>query len=63
MNRLPEHRRVIHGRTWASVWTPASMDPISHYSCTADWLGRLLAVGIGSGLALVLVAWIDWSLA
>ena len=31
MNHLPEHRRVIHARTWARTWRPADFDPIERW--------------------------------
>jgi hypothetical protein len=56
MNRLPEHRRVIHACTWARSWRPADFDPIerwprrpSRWETAAD---IALAVVIGVGLAL-----------
>ena len=62
MNHLPDHRRVIHGRTHREVWDPCGWDPIRAYPDHGHWLSRLLAIGIGIALAVVLVAWIDWSL-
>lgn len=62
MNRLPEHRRAIHGRTFSQQWDPAGFDPLRHYRSGNEWAGRLLAVSIGLALDVVLVRWIDWSL-
>lgn len=28
MNQLPDHRRVINGRTFSSSWSASHMDPI-----------------------------------
>lgn len=61
MNRLPEHRRVLHGRTFAESWDPAAYDPIRVYR-SGEWSSRLIAVFIGVSLALVVINWIDWSL-
>ena len=56
MNDLPDHRRVIHARTWAQSWRRADFDPIerwprrpSRWETAAD---LALAVAIGVGLAL-----------
>ena len=62
MNTLPEHRRVISGRTYSQPWSASSFDPITVYRCPQAWASLLLAVAIGIGLALVLIGWIDWSL-
>lgn len=62
MNTLPEHRRVISGRTYSQPWSASSFDPITVYPSTHAWTSRLLGVAIGIGLALVIVSWIDWSL-
>ena len=62
MNSLPDHRRIIHGRTFSAPYDPAGFDPLRRYRNGHQWAGRLLAVVIGVGLALTLVRWIDWSL-
>lgn len=61
MNRLPFDRHVIHGRTFSSSWNAAAMDPIErpHISAAERIASVMLAVAIGTGLALCLVAW--WS--
>lgn len=61
MNQLPIERHVIHGRTFARSWSAASMDPIERPQITPyeRVASVLLAVAIGTGLALALVAW--WS--
>lgn len=67
MNRLPAHRQAINGRTWPQTWSASSMDPMSHYRRSRRVLtlaaGYALAAVIAVGLALVIVHWIDWSLA
>lgn len=59
---LPEHRRVLAGRTWPQCWQPASMDPIRHYTRPST-AGRvtsvLLATLLGVAGAILLVHW--WS--
>lgn len=62
MNRIPEHRKVLHGRTHRETWDPSGWDPIRAYPAHGHFASRLLAVAIGIALALVLVHWIDWSL-
>lgn len=58
---LPEHRRAIHGRTLDRSFEPTDYAMIEH--CTSDVrlletvAGVLLAVAIGVGLAVALVAW------
>ena len=63
MNRLPANRQAINGRTHSQSWSASSFDPISHYAHPRSWAGPLLATAIAVGLALVVVMWIDWSLA
>ncbi len=63
MNTLPEHRRVINGRTFSTPWDPTGFEPLRVYRSGHQWAGRALAIGIGIALAIVLVHWIDWSLA
>ena len=29
MNNLPEHRRIISGRTWREQWRPDDFNPLS----------------------------------
>ena len=59
MNRLPEERRVIHGRTFSECWTPGRFDPIEAHRSPASFVERvggvLLATGIGIVLTLLLV--------
>ena len=61
MNQLPYDRQVIHGRTHSRSWSAASMDPIERPEITLyeRVASVLLAVAIGTGMALALVAW--WS--
>ena len=61
MNRLPEHRRALHGRTFAQAWSAATFDPIAHYSPSgawSRWLSILLAFACGVGAALALLHWL-----
>lgn len=59
MNRLPEHRRAIYGRTWSQAWNPAAMDPVQRFRrpvpMTDRVLGVLMACAIGVTLALIVV--------
>jgi hypothetical protein len=57
MNRLPEHRRVIHARTWPTTWRPEDDDPIERpHVSTGDLIaGWLIAIGIGVALAVAVV--------
>ncbi|MCB1891115.1 MAG: hypothetical protein KDF48_02760 [Rhodocyclaceae bacterium] len=53
MNRLPEHRRAIHARTWARTWRHADFDPIERWPGrprrweTAADIALALAIGVG----------------
>ena len=55
MNRLPEHRRIVMGRTHSSTWDAASHDPIQFYRRT-EWRATLfmaaLALVVFIGVAL-----------
>lgn len=31
MSALPEHRRIVHGRTHSRSWNPCDADPIQGY--------------------------------
>lgn len=31
MSALPEHRRILHGRTYSRSWHPCDSDPIERY--------------------------------
>jgi hypothetical protein len=59
MNRLPEERRVIHGRTFSESWTPGRWDPIEAHRSPVSFAERvggvLLATFIGIALALLAV--------
>jgi hypothetical protein len=59
MNRLPEDRRVIHGRTFSESWSPGRWDPIEAHRSPVPFAERvggvLLATGIGIVLTLLLV--------
>lgn len=62
MTTLPEHRRILEGRTYASPWSPSDMDPISCYPrassrmatvayavvclCASALIGWLIAQGV-----------------
>lgn len=60
---MPEHRRVLAGRTWPTHWSPASMDPIRRYRRTHSLVERvasvLLATLMGVAGAVLLIHW--WS--
>lgn len=63
MNALPEHRRVLHGRTYPQRWSAADMDPIERpvrraVPVTDEALGAMLAIAIGVLLAMALVHWL-----
>jgi len=53
MNTLPEHRRLLAGRTHCTAWNPADADPVQFYPQTrvSRLAGVLLAIGIGASLA------------
>ena len=53
MNNLPEHRRLIYGRTHGRTWEPSDSDPVTCYPQTgvSRLAGFLLAIGIGASLA------------
>lgn len=59
MNRLPEDRRVIHGRTFSESWSPGRWDPIEAHRSPLPFAERvggvLLATFIGIVLTLLLV--------
>ena len=59
MNRLPEHRRLLAGRTHCTAWNPADSDPVTFYpqGRISNIAGFLMAVVIGVLLALLLVHW------
>lgn len=41
MNTLPEHRRVVNGRTFDRPWCAADYDPITAYK-RVGWLRRII---------------------
>ena len=53
MNRLPEHRRIVYGRTHCTAWNPGDSDPITFYAQTrvSRVAGFVMAVFIGASLA------------
>jgi hypothetical protein len=57
MNRLPEHRSALTGRTFDRSWSPSDFDPIERPSRRERVASVVLAVVIGSGIAAMLVAW------
>ena len=59
MNQLPYDRQVIHGRTHSRSWSASEMDPIERPEITLyeRVASVALAVAIGTGLAVALVAW------
>ena len=63
MTTLPEHRRIVYGRTYGRAWSPADMDPIRRYtrptSPAERAAGVLLGVVLGIVGAVMLVSW--WS--
>ena len=55
MNNLPEHRRILWGRTHGKAWYPADMDPVRFYPNNHDKLAEwLLAAGIGAALGVTI---------
>ena len=55
MNNLPEHRRILWGRTHGKAWEPADMDPVRFYANNHDrLLDWLLAAGIGAALGVTI---------
>lgn len=60
MNRLPDHRHIINGRTFDRPWRAADYDPIERPDTFFERVaGFFLACAIGAGLAAVLFTW--WS--
>ncbi len=58
MNSLPESRRVIYGRTHASMYRHEAHDPIRHYrSHWARLADAMAALVLGVLGAVALVAW------
>lgn len=58
MNTLPEARRMLAGRTWASAWRAADADPIERpRGRPIPGADIALAVVIGLGLAATLIHW------
>ena len=53
MNNLPEHRRLLAGRTHCTAWNPGDSDPVQFYPQTgvSRVAGFLMAVFIGASLA------------
>lgn len=61
MSALPEHRRIVHGRTHSRSWNQCDSDPIERFRSpvTERVYGVLLAAVMGVFLAAALVHW--WS--
>ncbi len=58
MNALPEHRRILSGRTWSQSYSRSHYAPISGpWHRHEQSLGRLLAVLIGIVGGIALVSW------
>lgn len=61
MSALPDHRRILHGRTYSRSWNPCDFNPIErHLSPVTERIyGVLLATLMGVFLAAALVHY--WS--
>ncbi len=61
MTKLPDHRRILHGRTWGRSWSPEDYDPIQVYrsptSAAEKAAGYVIAVVIGVLGAAALANW------
>lgn len=53
---IPEHRKMIHGRTYGRTWRPTDYDPIQRWPRARNWIGTLLTLAVFAGLG-VLLAW------
>jgi hypothetical protein len=55
VNSLPQHRRVLLGRTWNRTWSPADYSPIECWRKPiglADWIVGIV-LGVIGAVALV----------
>lgn len=43
---LPEHRRIVHGRTWSSAYDPSDFDPGPYPHERAWGIAELIALAI-----------------
>ena len=61
MTTLPQHRHIVHGRTWGRSWSPADYDPIQVYRRPNTGInkaaGVVLAIVIGILGAASIVHW------
>ena len=60
MTTLPQHRRIVHGRTWGRSWSPADYDPITVYrrpGRAERIYSVVLAFALGIFGALLLAHW------
>jgi hypothetical protein len=60
MNTLPEHRRIVVGRTHGRAWRPEDADPMQYFPAITRAervAGAALAVFIGIVGAAALVHW------
>ena len=56
MNRLPEHRQGINGRTHSQSWSASSFDPISHYRHPIGIINRAAGVALAVVIGIVIGA-------
>jgi hypothetical protein len=60
MNALPEHRRIVAGRTHGRAWRPEDADPMQFYPAATKAeriAGVVLAVVLGIVGAALLAHW------
>lgn len=61
MNALPEHRRVLYGRTHCRIYDPSEYDPIQFVPRGGSVLERVagyaLAIAVAVGLGWWLAMW------
>lgn len=57
MTTLPEHRRVLYGRTHAQPWNPADMDPVTVYPRASSRMATVAYAVVCLG-ASALIGWL-----
>lgn len=50
MNKLPDYRRAVHGRTYSQPWNPSGFDPFRRYQRTPQWVTRLGAALVAAAV-------------
>jgi hypothetical protein len=57
MTALPEHRRVLYGRTHTQPWAPGDYDPITVYPRTGSRMATVAYAAVCLA-ACVLIGWL-----